>query len=111
MIELGIICISITSFSSPVLLVKIKDDTCLFLWTTEHWNQAKSLDEFPTPTINELLDELWGASIFSKLDLRAGYRQICMNPSDLHKISFQTHKGHYEFLVMPFELSNAPSTF
>ena len=94
-----------------VLFVKKKDKTLRLCIDYRQLNRVTIKNRYPLPRIDDLFDQLRGARVYSKIDLRTGYHQLRVRDTNILKTTFRTRYGHYEFTVMPFRLANALAAF
>ncbi|GBG77967.1 hypothetical protein CBR_g25898 [Chara braunii] len=111
MIDRGWIRPSESEFGAPVLFVPKKGGKLRMCIDYRGLNRITRKNAYPLPRIDDLLDAAGGCKVFSKIDLKSGYHQIEVDPSDQHKTAFKTRDGLYEFIIMPLGLTNAPATF
>ena len=93
------------------MFVKRKYGTLRLCIDYTQLNKETIKDKHPLPRIDDLFDQLRGAIVFSKIDLRLGYQQVRIKEENINKKTFRARYGHYEFTVVPFGLTNAPTTF
>ena len=111
LLDKGFIRPNVSPWGEPGLFVKKKDGTLRMCIDYRQINKVTMKNKYTLPRIEDLFDQLKGAGIFSKIDLRSRYYQLRVKDVDASKTAFGTRYGHYEFLVMPFGLTNAPTEF
>jgi hypothetical protein len=111
LLEKGFIHPSSSPWGAPVIFVPKKDDTQRLCVDYHALNEVIVKNKYPLPKIDDLFDQLRGACVFSKIDLRSGYHQLKIRECDISKTAFVSRYGLYEYMVMSFGLTNAPAYF
>lgn len=111
LLEKVFIHLNSSPWGAPMLVVKKKDGTLRLCIDYRRLNKMTVKNKYLLPRIDNLFDQLKGAGVFSKINLRSRYYQLRIKEFDVSKTMFRTHYGHYKFLVMPFGLMNAPTMF
>ena len=110
LLDKGFIRPSTSPWGAPVIFAK-KDKTLRLGNDYRRYNMIMINNRYPLPRIDDLFNQLRGARVYSKIDLRTSYHQLRVRETDIPKTAFRMRYGHFEFTVMPFELTNAPTTF
>ena len=111
LLDKGFIRLSTSPWGAPVLFAKKADKTLRPCIDYRRFNKVTIKNRYPLSRIDDLFDQLRGARVYSKIDLRIGYHQLRVRETDIPKTTFRTRYGHFEFTVMPFGLTNALATF
>ena len=111
LLDRGFIIPSTSPWGAPVLFSKKKDKTLRLCMDYRQLNRVTIKNRYPLPRIDDLFDQLRGARVYFKIDLRTSYHPLRVREADIPKTTFKTQYGHFEFTMMPFGLTNALAAF
>jgi hypothetical protein len=111
LLDLGLIRPSVSPWGAPVIFIRKKDGSWRLCIDYHQMNKATIKNQYPLVRIDDLFDQMKGATVFSKIDLQSGYHELWIKEDGIPKTTFKTRFGHYEFTIFPFGLTNAPGVF